>query len=150
MSLGFIKDLNQSQQKAATFPNQPLLILAGAGSGKTRVLTARAAWLILKKRIVPNNILLVTFTNKAAEEMKNRIEKIVKSQSPFAGTFHSFCAQILRKEGQYLGIVPNYLIYDKTDQLDLIKQVMGLLNISSQQFKPNSILATNAAYRASK
>lgn len=149
MVFKFIKGLNPQQQKAVTYNKGPLLILAGAGSGKTRVLTYKTGYLISKKGIEPNNILLVTFTNKAAGEMKERIKKLLQQQSlrknhqlPFAGTFHSFCAKILRKQGKRLGISPSYLIYDQTDQLDLVKQVMKILDISTQRFKPISILAT--------
>lgn len=142
MSLSFIKDLNSQQQKAVLYNQGPLLILAGAGSGKTRVLTYKAGWLVLKKHVNPENILLVTFTNKAAEEMKQRIKKILNSTTrslPFAGTFHSFCAKILRREGKHLGISPSYLIYDDTDQLDLIRQTMKILDISLKHFNPSSI-----------
>lgn len=147
MSFDLIKDLNPQQQKAVVYNKGPLLVLAGAGSGKTRVLTYKAGYLVLEKGTNPNNILLVTFTNKAAEEMKERIKKILTSHLshpdlPFAGTFHSFCAKILRKEGKHLGISPSYLIYDTTDQLNLIKDVMRRLNISLQHFKPSSILTT--------
>lgn len=142
-----LKDLNQQQQKAVSYTKGPLLVLAGAGSGKTRVLTYKAGFLVLEKKVDPSNILLVTFTNKAAEEMKQRIKKILTSRlsrpnSPFAGTFHSFCAKLLKVDGKHIGINPNYLIYDEADQLDLIKQTMALLNISTQNFKPSSILNT--------
>lgn len=140
-----IKDLNNEQQKAVTYNSGPLLILAGAGSGKTRVLTYKAGWLVLEKTVEPTSILLVTFTNKAAEEMKQRIKsllapKLSKSILPFAGTFHSFCARVLRVDGKEIGISSSYVIYDDADQLDLIKNIFNLLNISSQQFKPYSIL----------
>lgn len=140
-----LKGLNPAQQTAATYCRGPLLILAGAGSGKTRVLTYRAGYLIAQKGVDPVNILLMTFTNKAAEEMKNRIKKIVAScqlpvASPYAGTFHSLCAKILRTDGKYLGIAPSYLIYDTTDQLELIKDIMKRLSIPASSFKPASIL----------
>jgi len=148
MSFDFTKDLNPEQKRAVIYNKGPLLILAGAGSGKTRALTYRAAFFILEKGIEPENILLVTFTNKAAAEMKMRIAKLLsknlknKQQSlPYAGTFHSFCARLLRIEGRYLGIAPNYLIYDTSDQTDLIKQAMGQLGISVSHFKPVSILS---------
>jgi len=137
-----LKHLNPQQQKAVTHEGSPLLILAGAGSGKTRALIYRAVYMILGKKVNPENILLVTFTNKAAGEMKERIKKLVNHQPPFASTFHSFCARILRKEGKYLGIPISYLIYDTNDQRDLIKEVMQKLEISPQRFKPYSILAT--------
>jgi DNA helicase-2/ATP-dependent DNA helicase PcrA len=119
--------------------------LAGPGSGKTRVLTYRAAWLIQERQVSPENILLLTFTNKAAEEMKKRLQMILRDDNtnlPFAGTFHSFCARILRIEGKYLGLPPNYLIYDEKDQLDTVKLAMKEIDIPTNEFKPASILAT--------
>src|SRR3989344_7704580 len=93
-----LSNLNPAQQEAVTFWGRPLLILAGAGSGKTKTLTTRAAWLISKKGVPPQNLLLLTFTNKAAGEMKARVVKLLNDSvsSPFAGTFHSFCAKVLR------------------------------------------------------
>lgn len=134
--------LNPSQQEAVTFGEGPLLILAGPGSGKTRALTYRAAWLIKEKKINPENILLLTFTNKAAGEMKNRIKKLVETKPPFAGTFHSFCARVLRVDGKHIGIPNNYLIYDGKDQLDTIKMTMDKIDISPEQIKPISALKT--------
>ena len=138
-----LSQLNPTQQEAVTYGEGPLLILAGPGSGKTRTLTHRAAYLIQEKKVSPENILLLTFTNKAALEMKNRLKKIIETnQTPFAGTFHSFCAQILRINGECLNIPQNYLIYDKTDQLDTIKMVLKELDLSTTQFKPSSVSAT--------
>jgi len=169
MSLSFLEDLNPSQREAVSYEKGPLLILAGAGSGKTRALTYRAAYFILKKEIEPENILLVTFTNKAANEMKERVRSLLNHQSliinadvkaerprserqgyqlPFAGTFHSFCARILRGEGKNIGISPAYLIYDTADQIDLVKQAMKELSISSKDFKPASILATISSVKS--
>jgi DNA helicase-2/ATP-dependent DNA helicase PcrA len=147
MKTNLLKKLNWPQQKAVTYEGSPLLILAGAGSGKTRALTYRAAYFILAKKIKPENILLVTFTNKAAGEMKERIKKLLISHLPrltlpYAGTFHSFCARLLRIEGKHLGIPPSYLIYDEADQIDLVKQAMRELGINEKDFKPASLLAT--------
>ncbi|KKT46641.1 MAG: ATP-dependent DNA helicase PcrA [Candidatus Gottesmanbacteria bacterium GW2011_GWA2_44_17] len=94
----FLNELNPPQKLAVTFGNGPLLILAGAGSGKTRALTFRAAYLIQEKGINPNRLLLVTFTNKAAAEMKQRLKKLVGGKLPFCGTFHSFCVKLLRAD----------------------------------------------------
>ena len=145
MAENFLEKLNSSQQRAVTFANKPLLILAGAGSGKTRVLTYRAAWLVLEKNINPQDILLVTFTNKAAAEMKQRIINLLKTNdqrlmtnTPFAGTFHSFCARFLRIEGRDFDIPPDFTIYDTSDQLDLIKQIIKSKDLG--KFKPGSIL----------
>lgn len=125
------------------------MILAGAGSGKTRALTFRAAYLMLEKAVAPENILLLTFTNKAAEEMKARIQKLLTQSSlfqvhgsPFAGTFHSFCARILRKEGHLLGIPQNYVIYDESDQTEAIKEILKKLDLSEKEYKPASVLSS--------
>ena len=119
------------------------MILAGAGSGKTRVLTHRAAWLIAEKNIAPENILLLTFTNKAAEEMKTRLVKLLSSEVgslPFAGTFHSFCAKVLRGKGSFIGIPIGYAIYDELDQLEAIKEAMARLGLSPKEMKPSLAL----------
>lgn len=136
-----ISSLNPSQQEAVKHKNGPLLILAGAGSGKTRALTHRAAYLIQERRIKPENILLLTFTNKAAEEMKKRVQKLVGLLPAFAGTFHSFCAKILRADGGHLGISPRFLIFDDQDQLETIKEAMKKLDISTKNLNPSSVLA---------
>ena len=146
-----LADLNSAQQAAVIYDKGPLLILAGAGSGKTRALTYRAAWLISEKKVSPENILLLTFTNKAAGEMKDRLKKllsnsyqssVISRQPPYAGTFHSFCAKVLRVDGKYLGIPPNYLIYDGQDQVDVVKEILTKLNISPKEFNPNAVLNT--------
>lgn len=132
--------LNLPQQEAVTFGEGPLLILAGPGSGKTRALTHRAAYLIKDKKVAPENILLLTFTNKASEEMKKRIKKLAGVTPQFAGTFHSFCAKILRIEGKSIGLPKNYLIYDEKDQLDTIKLAMAEIDVPQSNFKPIAIL----------
>jgi len=150
MASDLLNDLNRQQQAAVKQTEGPVLILAGAGSGKTRVLTYRVAYLIAEKGIEPGHILMVTFTNKAAGEMKERIMKIQgykdikigSSSLPFAGTFHSFCAKILRLEGKHLGIPPGFLIYDEQDSLDAIREVMKKLDISTKNFNPTTVLHT--------
>lgn len=148
MTRRLLDDLNPKQQHAAAHDLGPALILAGAGSGKTRVLTYRAAHLILDKGIPPQYILLVTFTNKAAGEMKERIRKILEEKKfpvsyvPFAGTFHAFCVRLLRMDGQTIGIPEDFVIYDEQDQLDAVKEVMKEQNLSSKSFNPGSILHT--------
>jgi len=137
-----LNDLSPEQQQAVLQTEGPVLILAGAGSGKTRVLTYRAAYLIKTKHIPPENILLTTFTNKAANEMKERLKKLVGVFPPFVGTFHSLCAKILRTEGKCLGIPQNYLIYDEQDSLETIKEAMKKLDISTKSFNPSSVLTT--------
>jgi len=138
--INFETELNKEQYQAVTHTDGPLMILAGAGSGKTRALTYRAAYLVQEKAVDPNQILLLTFTNKAAGEMQERLKKLVGVKLPFAGTFHSFCAKFLRTEGIHLGITGNYVIYDDTDQMDLIKLIHKEMNLD-KQFKPRSLLS---------
>ncbi len=145
-----LSELNKEQQAAVKATDGPVLILAGAGSGKTRVLTYRVAYLVASGKANPDDILLVTFTNKAANEMKGRVENLLVSSSqasapstqPFAGTFHSLCAKILRIEGKEIGISPRYLIYDDNDSVDLVKEIMQKMDLSSKNFNPHAILAT--------
>lgn len=144
-----ISSLNLPQQEAVKHKEGPLLILAGAGSGKTRALIYRAAYLICERKINPENILLLTFTNKAADEMKERIKKLLIPNSqllitnlPLAGTFHFFCAKILRVEGHHRGISPRFLIFDEEDQLETIKETMKKLDLSTKNFNPSAVLAT--------
>jgi DNA helicase-2/ATP-dependent DNA helicase PcrA len=134
--------LNNQQQEAVEYTGGPLLVLAGAGSGKTKVLTHRVVHLIEKQIVKPENCLLLTFTNKAATEMGNRINELLTNDCQplaFSGTFHSFCAKILRIDGIHIKIDKNFLIYDDNDQKDLIRDICNNLNIS-ESFKPNSIL----------
>lgn len=136
----FLKELNSEQQQAVLQTDGPMVILAGAGSGKTRVLTYKVVYLIQEKNIDPSNILMVTFTNKAANEMKERIGKFITKGKPLIATFHSLCARILRIEGEHVGLSKKFAIYDTTDQLDAIKEAMLKLNISTKDYKPSSIL----------
>jgi len=137
-----LTQLNTDQQAAALHSEGPLLILAGAGSGKTRALTHRAAYLIKEKSVSPENILLVTFTNKAADEMKSRLKKLTGQAPTTTSTFHSFCARILRKDGIHVGVPPDFIIYDDDDQLKTIKLAMEKIDISPKKFNPRSILTT--------
>ncbi len=150
MKPNLLKDLNKEQQDAVLHTDGPIIILAGAGSGKTRVLTYRVMYLMLEKNIPAEQILLITFTNKAAKEMKERIERFFTSNSkstntnpkPLATTFHSLCARILRIDGKHIGLSQKFLIYDANDQMDCVKEAMKRLNISIKDFKPYSVLAT--------
>lgn len=142
MTPDFLNDLNPDQQNAVKHTDGPVLILAGAGSGKTRVLTYRVAYLIAEKKISPQNILMVTFTNKAAGEMKERIAKLSSSALPFAGTFHSLCVRMLRIDGSHIGVPTDFLIYDEQDSLDAVKETMKQHDISSKSFAPNAVLST--------
>jgi DNA helicase-2/ATP-dependent DNA helicase PcrA len=137
----FLKQLNESQQQAVVHDKGPAVVLAGAGSGKTRVLTTRAAWLVKQQQVQPDNILLMTFTNKAAGEMNKRVQQLTGYELPYSGTFHSFCARILRREGKLIGYSNNYLIYDSSDQMALIKQIYKQYHINTKKFKPNVIKA---------
>lgn len=141
-----LDSLNEQQKLAVTTTEGPVLILAGAGSGKTKALTHRIAYLIKEKNIHPQNILAVTFTNKAAEEMKKRISLLLSpnsSQSPFIlpwmGTFHSICAKILRKEIHNLGFRRSFTIYDEDESSSAIKNAMETLNIDKKQYNPKTI-----------
>jgi len=138
--MDILADLNDEQKKAVTFDNGPLLVLAGAGSGKTRVLTHRAAWFIEEKKVDPNQILLLTFTNKAANEMKERIQELANHIPSFSGTFHSFCVKVLRRDGEAIGIPKNFIIYDDTDQKDAIKEILDQFGLSTDSYKPASFL----------
>ncbi|MBI3109664.1 UvrD-helicase domain-containing protein [Candidatus Daviesbacteria bacterium] len=139
-----LDDLNSEQQKAVKATEGPVLILAGAGSGKTRVLTYRVAYLIQEKKIPPENILVLTFTNKASGEMIERIKKLIGQlpTQPVMGTFHSFCAKLLRREGKALGFPPGFAIYDEGDSLDAIKEAMANLAIPTQKTSPVAVLST--------
>lgn len=133
-----LENLNPDQQSAVTYVDGPLLILAGAGSGKTRTLTHRAAYLLEETKLQPHQIILLTFTNKAAQEMQQRIYSLVGQQLPFAGTFHSFSAKMLRMHGHHIGIGNDYLIYDASDQLDVIKRI--LKQLPDSDIKPRTAI----------
>ncbi|MCH6574356.1 MAG: UvrD-helicase domain-containing protein, partial [Bacteroidetes bacterium] len=136
--LNLQKLLNPEQLAAATTVNGPILILAGAGSGKTRVITHRIAYLINEAGVSPESILAVTFTNKAAEEMRERMKKILgaKAAKVQLSTFHSACARLLRQECELLGMPRNFTIYDSSDQISIIKEVMEDLGIEAGDYKP--------------
>jgi DNA helicase II / ATP-dependent DNA helicase PcrA len=144
MTQPLLNDLNADQQKAVSHTDGPVLILAGAGSGKTRVLTYRVAYLVSVKHVNVANILMVTFTNKAAAEMKDRIRKLLGTshELPFAGTFHALAVRILRRDGKHIGISPNFMIYDEQDALDAIKDIMKTLDLSPKNFNPGAVLHT--------
>ncbi len=142
MDNSLLKQLNKEQIAAVQNTQGPMIILAGAGSGKTRVLTYKVLYLMQEKNIDPTNILMVTFTNKAANEMKERIAKFIhQGPKPTIATFHSLCARILRIEGKHLSFDDNFAIYDSQDQLDCIKEAMRFLDISPKEYKPGSLLA---------
>ncbi len=137
----FISKLNEQQRKAVTHTNGPLLIVAGAGSGKTRVLTYRIAYLLQQFKAAPNEILALTFTNKAAREMKERIRNLIgdKAQKLWMGTFHSIFSKILRFEAEKLGYGKDFTIYDTSDSQTVIKQILQELNFDPKEIKPRTI-----------
>lgn len=143
MSDDILKELNKQQQEAVLNTEGPMIILAGAGSGKTRVLTYKVIYLIKEKHVDADNILMVTFTNKAANEMKERIQKLLKQEAlPTVSTFHALCAKILRIEGNRLGFGSNFVIYDEEDQKEVVKECFNQLGLSIKEYKPSSVLAT--------
>ena len=140
----YLKNLNKAQKEAVLHINGPLLIVAGAGSGKTKVLTSRIAHIIKEKKAYPNQILSVTFTNKAAKEMQNRVSKILGSAAiglTWLGTFHSICAKLLRKHASAANLNSNFTIIDTDDQIRLIKNICKAENIDIKQLAPRFILA---------
>lgn len=142
MSNKLLANLNKEQNMAVTYEGGPLLVLAGAGSGKTRVLTHRVAWFIANKKVMPENVLLLTFTNKAAGEMKERMLRLTRLTPPsFSGTFHSFCVRVLRREGRFIDIESDFLIYDDEDSRDVVEEVLDDLDLSVDKYNPSAILS---------
>jgi len=140
-----LRGLNPVQREAVMHGDGPLLLFAGAGSGKTRVLTHRVAYLIAERYVSPYNIMAVTFTNKAAKEMKERIGKILQDESKArhltVGTFHATCARLLREHGEKIGLRRDFLVFDDSDQLTLMRDCLRQLSIDDKQFTPRSILS---------
>src|SRR5580658_8496509 len=140
--------LNPEQRAAVEAAEGPLLILAGAGSGKTRVITSRIAWLIREKNIAPDSILAVTFTNKAAAEMGERVNRLLGHGSlakPLIATFHSLCVRLLRRDIEALkvggeGLTRSFAIYDESDQQGIVKAVMRRMGLDTKQLTPRTVL----------
>ncbi|MGB0063838.1 MAG: UvrD-helicase domain-containing protein, partial [Terracidiphilus sp.] len=140
--------LNPEQRAAVEAPEGPLLILAGAGSGKTRVITHRIAWLIQERNIAPDAILAVTFTNKAASEMAERVNRLLGHASlskPLIATFHSLCVRILRRDVEVLkingqGLTRAFTIFDENDQQGIVKQIMKRMGLDTKQLTPRTVL----------
>jgi DNA helicase-2/ATP-dependent DNA helicase PcrA len=140
----YLNNLNEAQKEAVLSLDGPLLIVAGAGSGKTKVLTSRIAHIIKNKKAFPNQILAVTFTNKAAKEMHNRVSKILGSSTvglSWLGTFHSICAKLLRKHASAANLKSNFTIVDTDDQIRLIKNICKAENIDVKQLSPRYVIA---------
>jgi len=142
--------LNDIQREAVSYVSGPELVFAGAGTGKTRVLTAKIAFLI-DIGFPPSHILAVTFTNKAAREMRERVEKFISApvSSLWIGTFHSICAKILRREAKLIGYQPGFTIYDTSDQLSVVKKLMAALNIDDRTMPPKYLLGAISARKSS-
>src|SRR5690625_2821211 len=142
-----LQGLNKEQQQAVKHTDGPLLIMAGAGSGKTRVLTHRIAYLLDEKEVSPRNVLAITFTNKAAREMRQRVHKLVGrgSDQIWVSTFHSMCVRILRRDIDRIGYNQSFTILDSSDQLSVIKQVLRNLNIDPKKFDPRAMLGQISA-----
>jgi DNA helicase-2/ATP-dependent DNA helicase PcrA len=138
-----LKELNKPQQEAVLTTEGPVLMLAGAGSGKTKALTHRIAYLVAEKKVMPTNILAVTFTNKAAGEMRERVLELLgqnpnnRNYLPFIGTFHSICVRILRRDGKEIGLGSSFTIFDAQDSQSAVKQAMRSLGVSEKEFAPN-------------
>ena len=141
--MSIYETLNPMQQEAVYHTEGPLLILAGAGSGKTRVLTHRIAYLIDQKGVNPWNILAITFTNKAAGEMRERVDDIVGfgSEQIWVSTFHSACVRILRRFADHLGYGRNFVIYDTDDQKSVVKEICKRLNIDTKIYKERALMS---------
>ena len=143
----FTDGLNDEQARAVTHGDGPLLILAGAGSGKTKTLTHRIAYLIGELKVFPSRILAVTFTNKAAKEMRQRLAQLLNEEAenrqfmPWMGTFHSICVRILRMDGASIGLDKRFLIYDTDDQVSLMKQIMKARGLTDKDIKPRAVLS---------
>ena len=143
----FTDGLNDEQARAVTHGDGPLLILAGAGSGKTKTLTHRIAYLIGELKVFPSRILAVTFTNKAAKEMRQRLAQLLDEEAdnrqfmPWMGTFHSICVRILRMDGTSIGLDKRFLIYDTDDQVSLMKQIMKARGLTDKDIKPRAVLS---------
>jgi len=140
----YLNNLNNNQKEAIVSVDGPCLIVAGAGSGKTKVLTTRVVHIIKEKKAWPNQILCVTFTNKAAKEMQNRIAKSLNekvSSLPWLGTFHSVCAKLLRRHAEAVGLNSRFTIIDQEDQLRLIKNICKAENIDIKKISPKFVLS---------
>jgi DNA helicase II / ATP-dependent DNA helicase PcrA len=148
--MDILTGLNPAQKQAVESIEGPVLILAGPGSGKTRVITHRVAYLVNTCGISPRHILSVTFTNKAAREMVERLQKLVSGSvnELTLGTFHSICARILRREGKVMGIDPGFIIYDEDDQINLIKRSLQELNLDPKKFVPRAVLSAISALKS--
>ena len=136
-----LKDLNDMQRLAVETTEGPVLVLAGAGSGKTKALVTRAAWLLQEKGVRPGELLAFTFTNKAAREMCERMEKLTgfTVRNMWVGTFHSICLRILRREAEHLPFDAQFVIYDDADQQTLLKRILKSMGLRDKEYHPRAI-----------
>src|SRR3984893_16478036 len=139
----YLHRLNTEQREAVETIDGPLLVLPGAGTGKTRVLTTRFAHILLSKKAFPNQVLAVTFTNKAAREMRERVAAILgqPAEGLWLGTFHALCARMLRRHAEQVGLTPNFTILDTDDQLRLLKQIMEAELVDTKRWVPQALMA---------
>ncbi len=142
--MDILKDLNPAQREAVQAIEGPVLVLAGPGSGKTRVLTHRVAYLVRECGVDPYHIMAVTFTNKAAQEMKGRLDHLLgqRLRGLTIGTFHALCSRTLRREAKHLDVSSDFVIYDRSDQLGLVRQALTDLNLDDKMYRPQAILGT--------
>ncbi|RUM87306.1 MAG: DNA helicase UvrD, partial [Thermovibrio sp.] len=135
-----LQSLNDKQREAVLYFDSPLLILAGAGSGKTRVITYKIAYMVRELSFSPERILAITFTNKAAREMRERVEELLGKEVPvLVSTFHSFCVRLLRSHAGKVGLKPNFIIVDSEDKKRLLKEVVKELNLDSELYSPSAL-----------
>ncbi|MDE1905939.1 MAG: UvrD-helicase domain-containing protein, partial [Rhodospirillales bacterium] len=139
----YLEGLNTAQREAVEATDGPVLVLAGAGTGKTRVLTTRFAHILLSRKAFPNQILTVTFTNKASREMRERVAKIMggPQEGLWLGTFHALCARMLRRFAERVGLTSSFSILDTDDQLRLLKQILEAARIDFKRWPPNALMA---------
>lgn len=150
--MDFLQGLNDRQREAVLHTEGPLLIMAGAGSGKTRVVTHKIAYLLQEKNIFPGNILAITFTNKAADEMKTRVSDLldVDVEKMWMGTFHSICVRILRRDIDKIGYERSFTIYDRDDQITLIRECIKEINVDKDMYKEGAVLARISGFKDSE
>src|SRR5712671_4227020 len=153
--MDFLQGLNPPQREAVTHTEGPLLILAGAGSGKTRVITHRIAYIVTERRVPPSAVLAVTFTNKASREMRERVSALLEDvpldSSPNLSTFHSFCVRLLRRDGDPLarirpGFTRRFSIYDDDDQLSIVKAAYRSLGLEEKDFIPYRVVLSRISH----
>ena len=148
--MDILVELNPAQREAAEAISGPVLILAGPGSGKTKVITHRVAYLIKVCGVSPHRIMAVTFTNKAARAMEERFQRLVSGsvKDLTLGTFHAICARILRRDGRPIGVDPRFVIYDAEDQISLIKRSLQEIGLDPKQYAPRAIASAITAAKS--